>query len=159
MSFPSDNTSREPCENPSLQDLLEERDALRAEVTRQAALLEERYADVRLVSFVDGYLTLRGGPIPAIIASLAQMLGKGGDGPIANYTETRVHDAELGELVLTLQRSEGKTPHELRRAAEAQRDQLADAIAVAIDALAHGREAANVTASNLALAKKYSLET
>lgn len=148
----TDLTSSDPM---PYEALMAECVALRALNTHQAALLEERHADVRLVSFVDGSLNLQGGPIPVFVEYFAQMLGKGGDGPIANYTETRVHDAELGELVLTLQRSAGKTPHELRRTAEAQRDGLAEAITVAAADLSEAREKPDLVATALRLAKTH----
>jgi hypothetical protein len=40
-----------------------------------------------------------------------------------NYVECSMRD-DLGELLLIIQKREGKTPHELRRAAEAERDEL-----------------------------------
>lgn len=40
-----------------------------------------------------------------------------------NYVECSMRD-DLGELVLVIQKREGKTPHELRREAEKERDSL-----------------------------------
>lgn len=40
-----------------------------------------------------------------------------------NYVECSMRD-DLGELVLIIQKREGKTPHELRKVAESERDRL-----------------------------------
>lgn len=163
MTTPADDHMRKdaadgtPSDPMSYAALLEECVALRKLNDHQAALLDERYADLRLVSFVNGHLNLQGGPIPVFVEYFAQMLGKGGDGPISNYTETRVHDVELGELVLTLQRSDGKTPHELRRAAEAQRDGLAAAISEATDNLFKATRGPIAVANTLFIAKNHIL--
>ena len=93
---------------------------LEAEVERLTALLEGRYKDVRLVEIKNGEMVLEGSVVAYMASFLAEMLKS--RGTVANYTETRVTDPELGELVLTLQRVSGKTPHQLRRDAEAERD-------------------------------------
>jgi hypothetical protein len=62
-------------------------------------------------------IELEGGPIPAIAEYLANMLGMQGDAP-SNYVSMEVNRADVGAMVLTLQRCSGKTPHQLRKDAE-----------------------------------------
>jgi hypothetical protein len=61
------------------------------------------------------------GKIKGIRTLCAEARGLLKDAP--NYVECSMRD-DLGELVLVIQKREGKTPHELRRAAEAERDRL-----------------------------------
>jgi hypothetical protein len=61
------------------------------------------------------------GKIKGIHTLCAEARGLLKDAP--NYVECSMRD-DLGELVLTIQKREGKTPNELRRAAEAERDRL-----------------------------------
>lgn len=42
-------------------------------------------------------------------------------GPAPNYVEMSMHDAD-GQMIVTVQRCEGKTPHTLQKEAEQQRD-------------------------------------
>lgn len=106
----------------SAQDM--DRDALLAEIERLTALVEGRFKDVRLIEFSKGELVLKGTLFEHIAEFMAQMLQMGrDDGTAANYTESILHHPELGRLTLTLQRQSGQTPHELRRQAEAERDQ------------------------------------
>ena len=92
---------------------------LQTENARLTALLEGRYKDVRLVSFLHGEMVLQGSLMEHMAAFLAEMLrGTDPDAVPANYTETSMHHPELGPLTLTLQRRFGKTPHTLRREAE-----------------------------------------
>ncbi|MEP3668954.1 hypothetical protein [Roseibium sp.] len=110
-----------PTESQALKDEVAE---LKAENERLTALLEARYKDVRLVEFVNGQLVLEGSIIAHMAEYMAQMLEGYDDGPVANYTETRLTHPRMGELILTMQRLTGKSPHELRREAEAERDLL-----------------------------------
>ena len=102
-------------------------DARVAELERllaeQAALLEERFSDLDLVGVENGVITLKGPLIPLLAEAMAQMLRPDGRSEPANYTETAVTHEELGPLTLTLQRKSGKTPHELRLAAETRAEQ------------------------------------
>tara|TARA_Y100000815_G_scaffold270556_1_gene295441 strand:- start:903 stop:1577 length:675 start_codon:yes stop_codon:yes gene_type:complete len=85
------------------------------------ALLAERYDDAKLVDFSGGTLSVKGSVVPVIVETLAQCLGHGEpDTDVANYVEMKVNHAEIGELIVTIQRQSGKTPHELRREAEAK---------------------------------------
>lgn len=61
------------------------------------------------------------GKIRGIRVLCAEARGLLKDAP--NYVECSMRD-DLGELVLIIQKREGKTPHELRKAAEAERDRL-----------------------------------
>jgi len=97
--------------------------ALERVIAEQAALLEGRFSDVDLIGFESGTLTLKGPLIPLLAEAMAQMLRPTGRSEPANYTETAVTHEELGPLTLTLQRKAGRTPHELRVAAETRADQ------------------------------------
>lgn len=57
--------------------------------------------------------------------------GEGGIAPAPNYRETQMEltRTPIGPLVFTIQRQNGKTPHELRLRAEAERDALAARVA------------------------------
>lgn len=68
-------------------------------------------------------MELEGGPIPAIAEYLANMLGMKAENP-SNYVQMEVNRG-LDRMVLILQRCAGKTPHQLRLEAEAERDQAA----------------------------------
>jgi len=92
-------------------------------IADQAALLEERFSDMRLAGFEDGVFTFKSPIIPLIAEAMAQMLRPDGRSEPANYTETAVTHAELGQLTLILQRQTGRTPHELRVLAETRADQ------------------------------------
>jgi len=96
---------------------------LRAELADQTAILEERFSDVRLAGFEDGVFTISSPIVPLMAEAMAQMLRPRPGSEPANYTETAITHHELGRLTLTLQRETGKTPHELRQAAETRADQ------------------------------------
>jgi hypothetical protein len=107
---------------------------LEQEVDRLRALLEQRYEDVRLVEMRGGEMILEGGPVGYFAAYMAEMLeprdnqGKS----YANYVEMKLSHDQAGPLCLTLQRSLGQTPHQLRREAEVERDALIVALHAAI---------------------------
>lgn len=107
---------------------------LEREVVRLRALLEERYDGVRLVEMRGNEMVLQGGPAGYFAAYMAEMLEMrdGGCQPYANYVEMSLTHAKAGPLILTLQRSMGKTPHQLRREAETERDALIEALHAAI---------------------------
>lgn len=92
-------------------------------IAQQGALLEGRFSDLDLVGFENGTLTFKGPLIPLLAEAMAQMLRPTGGSEPANYTETAVTQEELGPLTLTLQRRSGRTPHELRLAAEVRADE------------------------------------
>lgn len=78
--------------------------------------------DVLLTEIRDGSF---GFSLPEYLAKLVGTLGIAllDDLDAANYVELRVEDA-TGPLAVTVQRHAGKSPHELRLAAEAERDML-----------------------------------
>jgi hypothetical protein len=92
-------------------------------IAEQAALIEERFSDMRLAGYENGVFTFMSPIVPLIAEAMAQTLRPEPEGPAANYTETAITHAELGELTLTLQRRTGATPHELRLAAETRAEQ------------------------------------
>jgi hypothetical protein len=92
-------------------------------IADQAALIEERFSDMRLAGCENGVFTFMSPIVPLIAEAMAQTLRPDPEAPAANYTETAITHAELGPLTLTLQRRTGATPHELRLAAEARADQ------------------------------------
>lgn len=96
---------------------------LEAMIASQAALIEERYADMNLVGFEDGVFTFMSPIIPLIAEAMAQTLRPDRASGPANYTEISITHEELGPLTLTLQRKTGKTPHQMRLAAETRADQ------------------------------------
>jgi hypothetical protein len=86
----------------------------------------------------DGHLAL------ALETDLQHILAAGMVGMLGdamNYVEMRLRDADGKEYLLTVQRGERPTPHELRRSAEAERDALTAELAhcrnAATSALAH----------------------
>lgn len=81
-----------------------------------------RDPDVLLTEMRDGTF---GFSLPEYLAKLVGTLGVAllDDLNAANYVELRVED-DTGPLTVTVQRYDGKSPHELRVAAEAERDML-----------------------------------
>lgn len=93
---------------------------LQAQVSRLSAILENRAEEVNLVSFVNGVVELEGTPVAYMAEFLAQLLeGQDKSNP-ANYVEMSITNKRLGELVMTLQRKSGFTPHQFRKKAEAE---------------------------------------
>lgn len=97
-------------------------------VENQSAILEGRAEDARLVSLVDGELTVQSPIVPAMAEAMAQMLKPHGAKTAANYTETEVYHRELGHLTMTIQRQMMPTPHQFRQKAEAQLERLKTAL-------------------------------
>lgn len=65
-------------------------------------------------------IAMRSEMVPVIAASLAEQLGDA-----KNYTEVHCEvKSNSGRLIFTIQRKDGKSPHQLRVEAEAQRDEL-----------------------------------
>lgn len=129
--------------------LLDRIDALEADSAAMVAELEARDADaVRGLALASaGPATLRDGRAAfgltftgardAMLRMADAMVtffkGEGG----VNYVETQVHHPEDGDFILSVQRAAGKTPHELRREAEGQRDTLTTAAQRAAAELRH----------------------
>lgn len=101
--------------------------ALVAEVERLQAQLIELVdpKKAELVLFVDGAFTLRSEVFNTLLAGLVQMLDKAG---AENYCQMEAVIGTRDAVVLTIQRKAGKTPHELRREAEAEVERLRGAI-------------------------------
>jgi len=102
-----------------IADLTAENERLRMMLSGQ--LDETRLVDMHLV---DGELVmnLQGGPVAYIAEYMAQVMGHPGD--LNNYMEVTVNHAVAGPMVLTLQRANGKTPHQLKVEAEAEVQRL-----------------------------------
>lgn len=115
-----------------VQRLTEENEALRGDRDKFMAIAEDKLADTRLVNAGargEGFgFDFSGGPIPYITEYLFQFIGaREPDGP-SNYAEIEVQHNEFGAMTLTLQRRSGKTPHQLRQAAEARIKALEEAL-------------------------------
>ncbi|MDE1139953.1 MAG: hypothetical protein PW999_09920 [Paraburkholderia tropica] len=102
-----------------------------AEVRRLSGIVE-KYIDpkeVRLTGMhpIGGalHIGLEGGACKIFAESFAEQFR---ESCATNYVEMTLesNDAEIGELLVTLQRVQGKTPAQLRREAEAERDALRD---------------------------------
>ena len=65
--------------------------------------------------------TFEGGAIQLMVEALATQFVESG---AANYIEMQFHSEATGPLLFTLQRVDGKTPHQLRAEAEQERDAL-----------------------------------
>lgn len=125
---------------PGPADLAAENAYLRARNEELAAMLEGRFEDLRLVSFLNGEFTFESPIIPLMVEAMAQMIRPDPDTEAANYTETRVSHATLGELVMTLQRVSGATPHEKRRDAEEQVEKAKARLILAVAGLREGAD-------------------
>jgi len=78
------------------------------------ALIEEM--GVRKSKDKDGYEAWLKSEFVYVMAALLVDLFKAMDGE--NYVEMSIDHTELGPLVMTLQRKDGKTPHQLKKDAE-----------------------------------------
>lgn len=67
------------------------------------------------------YAGIEGGAAGLLAAGFAEQFVEAGG---INYVEVSFTHPKTGPLVVTLQRTQGKTPHKLRAEAEAERDQL-----------------------------------
>jgi len=101
-------------------------DQLKDEVMRLHAIAMADFENTRLVEMhmVDGKLTmnLSGGPIQYMAEYMAEVLGHPEE--LNNYAEIMFTHHVAGPLVLTLQRQNGKTPHQLKSEAEAEVQRL-----------------------------------
>jgi hypothetical protein len=99
--------------------LIEERDYAVRKATMAAAALEKDFELLRL-TIESGSMSLEARhPFLLVLASECRVFLR--DAP--NYMECRLRD-DIGELVLNIRKLEGKTPHDFRREAEAERDRL-----------------------------------
>ncbi|QQE90460.1 hypothetical protein [Azotobacter chroococcum] len=100
-----------------------------AENERLREVLAEKLIDSTMLTGIDignGSLTIgaKGGVCGIMADSFGQMLFESG---AENYIEAFFSSSkhpELGQIVVTVKRETGKTPHQLRQVAEAERDQL-----------------------------------
>ena len=67
------------------------------------------------------YAGIEGGAAGLLAAGFAEQFVEAGG---VNYVEVSFTHPKTGPLVVTLQRTQGKTPHQLRVEAESERDQL-----------------------------------
>lgn len=117
----------------ALADLLAERDRLKD-------ALASKVAAETLLTGMHGkpgefFIGLQGGAAQILAEGLASQLAESG---AENYVELRFtskHAAPDEEVVVTIQRVRGKSPHALRREAEAERDRLRAQVEVAKDAM------------------------
>ena len=111
----------------SLLDRLEE--AEKENVKLRIALAEKvtSEATLRDLSFGNGFIkaTFEGGAVQLMVDALADQFVESG---AANYIEMQFHSEATGPLLFTLQRVDGKTPHQLRAEAEKERDALRNKI-------------------------------
>jgi hypothetical protein len=101
-----------------------------------------------LVSFVDGVFSFKSPVFETLLAGVVQMLDQSG---AKNYVDLQM---ELGgppekSVVLTLQRKEGKTAHQLRVEADAECARLRKALQQLVAACVEGADADDV---NIAVA-------
>lgn len=96
--------------------------AARAEVARLSAILrdgiEESVANAPM-EFEDGGVSIEHWAVRHLVRSFAASVG---DAP--NYVETVATTEDGRQFVATVRRREGKTPHQLKKDAEAERDAL-----------------------------------
>lgn len=105
-----------------------ERDALRAENDELRKALAQKVTSetmLRDLSVGNGSInaTFEGGAAHLLVDSLATQFIESG---VHNYIEMQFHSEATGPLLLTLQRVNGATPHELLAKVEKERDILCD---------------------------------
>lgn len=114
--------------------------ALQAENDELRALLTERVLnESRLKSFIANHggfsIEMEGGAFAIMAEAFAKQLY---ESSASNYLELQFESDEyssLGQIVMTVKRETGKTPHMLRAEAEAQRDALRETNKVLLGAL------------------------
>ena len=96
---------------------------LQAEVDRLREMLAQ-FTDpknARLVSYLGGVWEFKSPIFEVFVVQLAQMLAVTG---AENYVEIKADHRDVGPIVVTIQRQNGKTPHELRLEAESERNAI-----------------------------------
>lgn len=102
--------------------------ALRMEVDGLRALLADQLdPEVTGINLHNGFLNvgIRGGIAQVVAASFAEQFREHRKHGAMNYIEIHLlehKDAEIGPLIVTIQRKHGKTPDTFRREAEARAD-------------------------------------
>ena len=115
-------------------ELIRERDDLRAENDELRKALAQKVTSetmLRDLSVGNGSInaSFEGGAVHLLVDSLATQFVESG---AHNYIEMQFHSEATGPLLLTLQRVNGKTPHQLRAEAEKERDILRARVAAEI---------------------------
>lgn len=105
------------------QEALDRAIAAEAEVERLSAVLIGEFDNVRLVRFENGQFDFSGGPVRYIAEYFAQMF-ESGEGEYFNHMEISFSHPKAGPMVLSVQRRNGMTPNEQRKAAQAEAAQL-----------------------------------
>ena len=107
-----------------VEELLDSLEAAEKENAKLRIALAEKVtseATLRDLNFGNGFInaTFEGGAIQLMVDALATQFVESG---AANYIEMQFHSEATGPLLFTLQRVDGKTPHQLRAEAEQERD-------------------------------------
>lgn len=105
------------------QEALERAVAAEAEVERLSAVLIGEFDNVRLVRFENGQFDFSGGPVRYIGEYFAQMF-ESGEGEYFNHMEISFSHPKAGPMVLSVQRRNGMTPNDQRKAAQAEAARL-----------------------------------
>ncbi len=133
----ADSVNAERDTNATLTHALEaaeaEREHLRAENERLRELLAEKLIDSTMLTGIDIdrnalSLSANGGICKIMADSFAQILH---EGKVINYVEAFFSSSkhpEMGQIVVTIKKETGKTPHQLRLEAEKERDVLRDEV-------------------------------
>ena len=109
-----------------MNEILDRLEAAEKENTKLREALAEKVTSetmLRDLSVGNGSInaSFEGGAVHLLVDSLANQFVESGT---ANYLEMQFHSEATGPLLLTLQRVNGKTPHQLRTDAEKERDEL-----------------------------------
>ena len=134
--YPVENNARLiAAANPAtISELLDRLEAAEKENVKLREALAEKVTSetmLRDLSVGNGSInaSFEGGAVHLFVDSLANQFVESG---AANYLEMRFHSEATGPLLLTLQRVNGKTPHQLRTDAEKERDILRARVAAEI---------------------------
>ena len=97
---------------------------------------------LRNLSVGDGSFnaSFEGGAVHPLVAALSGQFSESG---AENYLEMHFHSPATGPLVTTVQRDNGKTPHQLREAAEkdiAMKEKLIDSLGAELNAVSNERD-------------------
>ena len=121
--------------NPAvISELLDRLEAAENENAKLHIALAEKITSettLRDLRVVNGSInaTFEGGAVQLMVDALADQFVESG---ASNYIEMQFHSKATGPLLFTLQRVNGKTPHQLRTEAEKERDILRARVAAEI---------------------------
>ena len=127
-------TQFESFANSVISSLLDRLEEAEKEIAKLRIALAEKVtseATLRDLNVGNGFInaTFEEGVVQPILDALADQFVESGS---SNYIEMRFHSEATGPLLLTLQRVNGKTPHQLRTEAEKERDILRARVAAEI---------------------------